>query len=230
MKRSIIKIDEDLCNGCGECITACVEGALQIVNGKAKLVSDKYCDGLGMCLGSCPMGAIEIIEREADEFDEAAVEAKQHAQKHSVHACPGSASHMISRQPSARNNARQSSELTTWPVQITLVSPAAPFLQNAHLLIAADCVPFAYPNFHSDLLKDRILMIGCPKLDDADSYIEKLSMIFESANPQSITVARMEVPCCSGLTMIVQRALQASGKNIDMDEIILTRDGERLTN
>ncbi|OGT21099.1 MAG: hypothetical protein A3C55_02840 [Gammaproteobacteria bacterium RIFCSPHIGHO2_02_FULL_42_13] len=228
MKRSIIKIDEDLCNGCGDCITACVEGALQIVNGKAKLVSDKYCDGLGMCLGSCPMGAITIIEREADEFDEAAVEAKQHSKKHVGHACPGSASHMIQRQPAAQNNVRQSSELTTWPVQITLVSPSAPFFQNAHLLIAADCVPFAYPNFHADLLKDRILMIGCPKLDDTQMYLEKLSMIFESANPQSITVARMEVPCCSGLTSIVAQALESSGKNIAYNEIILTRDGERL--
>ncbi|HCE45394.1 MAG TPA: 4Fe-4S ferredoxin [Lentisphaeria bacterium] len=232
MKRKIITIDEDKCNGCGLCVSACAEGAIQLVDGKAKLVSDNYCDGLGACLGECPQGAIAMIERDAAAFDEKEVEkhlkkqeSKQPVQ-HKHAGCPGMAVMSFNskdKNPDTGHTqdacAALNSELTQWPVQLHLVPPVAPYWENADLLICADCVPFAYANFHSELLKGRKLVIACPKLDDTDPYLEKLTAIFKENNIKSITVARMEVPCCGGIVMIAQRALLESGKDIPFKTI-----------
>ncbi len=235
MKRKIIKIDESKCNGCGLCVSACAEGAIQMVNGKAKLVSDNYCDGLGACLGECPQGAIKIIEREADVFDETAVKkhldkAKSKMEKHQHHAgCPGMAMHSFEKKLTSKSTspaAKAESELTQWPVQLHLVPPSAPYWEGADLLISADCVPFTYANFHSELLKGRKLVIACPKLDDTDPYLEKLTEIIRDNDIKSVTVARMEVPCCGGIAMIAQRAVQESGKDIPFKVITISIRGE----
>ncbi|MFZ2657449.1 MAG: 4Fe-4S binding protein [Victivallales bacterium] len=227
MKRKIIKIDEDKCNGCGLCVNACAEGAIQIVNGKARLVSEIYCDGLGACIGECPQDAIKIEERDAESFDEKAVhehlkkrEAKQPV-PHKHAGCPGMAALSFKKNSTESNAVKMESELSQWPVQLHLVPPAAPYWEDADLLICADCVPFAYANFHSELLKGRKLVIACPKLDDTGTYLEKLTAIFKENNIKSITVARMEVPCCGGIVMIAQRALQESGKKIPFKTIIV---------
>ena len=221
-KRRIVNIDEEKCTGCGLCIPNCAEGALQIVNGKAKLVKDIYCDGLGACLGHCPEDAISIEEKDAKEFNEEATkkhleEMKKIEAKKLPCGCPGTAVKTL--KPAG-------SELTNWPVQLKLVPVDAPYLKNADLLIAADCVGFSYPDFHQDLLKGKPLIICCPKLDEADMYIEKLSGLFKLNNLKSVTVAHMEVPCCFGLNHIVSEAMKLSGKKIPIKEITIGIQGD----
>jgi Pyruvate/2-oxoacid:ferredoxin oxidoreductase delta subunit len=203
--REIVRIDEEKCNGCGLCIPNCAEGALQIVDGKAKLMSEKFCDGLGACLGNCPEDAITVIEREAEYFDEKAVEVylhkKQEAKTESASVTPAV------------------SQLTQWPVQLKLVPINAPYFQDADLLIAADCVPFAYPDFHRDFLKGKAVVVGCPKLDDIQYYKEKLTEIFKTNSIKSITLPHMEVPCCFGLVKATEDAIAASGKNIPLKKV-----------
>jgi NAD-dependent dihydropyrimidine dehydrogenase PreA subunit len=240
MRRKIITIDESKCDGCGECVPACKEGALQVIEGKARLVSEVYCDGLGACLGECPKDAIRVEEREAEAFDEAEVERhlghaagrpapllqlpiamtprSPHGEVGHGHggACPGSAHRML--RPAAAPTAASAtgpaaasteSALSHWPVQLALVSPMAPFLKGADILVCADCVPFAIPDFHARYLTGRVVLVGCPKLDDLDSYRERLAQILARAQPRSLTVLRMEVPCCGG---IAQAALEARGE------------------
>jgi len=280
MKRKIIDIDQKKCTGCGQCIPDCPEGALQLIDGKARLVSDLFCDGLGACMGTCPEGAITVIEREAGAYDEKAVMANVvphgpavikahlehligHGEKNlynqaieylnehhipipshrtpgsapekgsfchpSFTGCPGSAARTIPRRP--RDAYRQqpgetASELRQWPVQLKLLNPEAHYFDNADLLIAADCVPFACANFHQDFLKDRIVIIFCPKLDtDIEGYITKLTEIFSLHEIRSITLLHMEVPCCSGVTYIIDQALRGSGKHIPVKEYTVLIDG-----
>jgi len=247
MIRKIVHIDEEKCNGCGLCIPSCAEGAIQIIDGKARLVSDKYCDGLGACLGNCPMDAIQIIEREADEFDEEAVKdhlenvnkktaPKQPSIPHHG-GCPGSRMRTIQSNTSSKPVTASSSEdvtvhirpqLQQWPVQLHLVPVEAPYFENADLLVSADCVPFAYADFHLDLLKGKKVLVGCPKLDDLDFYIEKLTEIFKRNAIRSITVAFMEVPCCSGMVYAVKEALAASGKSIPLNLVKISLEGEKM--
>jgi Pyruvate/2-oxoacid:ferredoxin oxidoreductase delta subunit len=238
--RKIIQIDEERCDGCGQCIIGCAEGALQLVDGKARVVADKYCDGLGACIGECPTGALTIVEREADDFDEAAVEAllgKKHgkASQAAGGGCPSAGLQMFSP-PSAceKSNLPESlaagadSFLSHWPVQIRLVPSNAPFLYGADLLVVADCVPVAYPSIHKDFMKGRAVMMGCPKFDDAQSYIDKFAKICAHAGLKSITVLSMEVPCCSGLLTIVKKGLQISGAAIPLTEVVVSTKGKVL--
>jgi ferredoxin len=269
-KRKIIEIDEALCTGCGDCIPNCPEGALQIIDEKARLVSDLFCDGLGACVGHCPTGAMKVEEREAEPYEERRVMeniAKKgpntiaahlnHLKDHGATdyydeavaylkekgiavpgsapkapppcGCPGSQVRDLASDkedasaeaaPASPGGPRPS-QLRTWPVQLNLVPPMAPFLKNADLLIAADCVPFAFPDFHEELLKGRILLIGCPKLDDSSAYIEKITAIFETNDVKSVTVAHMEVPCCFGLVQIVKEAISRSGKVVPFSDVTL---------
>lgn len=226
MKRKIISIDSELCNGCGLCVGACQEGALQLINGKAVLTSDSYCDGLGNCLPQCPTGAISIIEREAEDFDEEAVKQKQMQQNLTQHTgCPGRAARMIERAPQATEQEAPAtqSELRQWPCQIQLVSPNAPYFQDANLAIIADCSAYAYPNIHR-FMKNKITLIGCPKLDDVN-YSEKLTAILRQNEIKSVTVVRMEVPCCGGMVNYVKTALQNSGKMIPWQIVTISTDG-----
>ena len=258
-RRQIIRINEELCNGCGQCVNACAEGALQLVDGKAKLVSETYCDGLGACIGECPQGAITFEEREADEFDEAATvehlkrigrspeDHYAHMAQHGI----GGHEHFHGRAegdgsgfvcPSARTIDRRAhdhhdrpadtgsvpSELRQWPVKLYLVNPAASFFQDSDLLIAADCTAFTYGAFHPDLLRGKTLVTGCPKFDDVDLYLEKLTAILKQNSVRSITVAKMEVPCCSGLLRLAQSAAEASGKNIPVRSVTIGLSGELL--
>ncbi len=240
VKRKIITIDENKCDGCGLCIPSCEEGALQIIDGKARLVKDVYCDGLGNCLGECPQGAIKMIEREAEPFDEKAVE--EHLEKLKREGgselddkirCGGSATRDISRFSETEKKTEAVSdqqsaveaELSHWPVQLHLVSPEARFLQNQDLLIAADCVPFACADFHPRFLAGRALLIGCPKLDDVDTYHDKLVEIFKRNNLKSINLVHMEVGCCFGLSRLVHSALQEAGIEIPVTETIVGVDG-----
>lgn len=215
--RTIVHIDENKCNGCGLCIPNCAEGAIQIVDGKARLVADNLCDGIGDCLGHCPQGALTLAEREADAFDMEAVEAHLgKTQANFQGGCPGSRVMSLRNEQSITNaNAYQAqpSELGQWPVQLALVPTRAPFFQGADLLIAADCVPFAYPDFHRKLLRGKTVLVACPKLDDVGPYVEKLATIFAENDINSITVARMTVPCCGGLTRLVDTALALAGRN-----------------
>ena len=274
MVRTVIQIDEDLCNGCGNCVTGCHEGALQLIDGKARLVGDNLCDGLGACIGECPVGAIEFVEREATAYDEREVLArlmpqgvntvvahlqhlKNHGMKDEVHqafailnekgwdaaairsrvlgaspapevgggpggGCPGS--RVVDFTPTAKT----ASELRQWPVQLHLVPPSAPYLKGCDLLVAADCVPFAHASFHQDFLKGRVLLIGCPKLDDTAYYAEKLTQIFALNGIRSVTVVRMEVPCCGGITQAVKTAIAASGQVVPYAEAIISIDGKLL--
>ncbi len=236
--RKIVKIDEEKCNGCGLCIPNCAEGAIQIVDGKAKLVSDKFCDGLGACLGHCPEDAITIIEREAEEFDEKAVEVHLHKHQKGDHSsqpqpeftgCPSSRVVQFQVPPSGVEPSPKTSsvsQLSQWPVQLKLVPVDAPYFQEADLLIAADCVPFAYPDFHQDFLKGKALVVGCPKLDDIQFYREKLTAIFKSSSIKSVTVPFMEVPCCFGLVKATEDAIEASGKNIPFKKVKIGIRGE----
>lgn len=247
--RKIIQIDEEKCTGCGNCVIACAEGAIQIIDGKAKVIADKYCDGLGACIGDCPEDALKIIEREADDFDEKAVEEllkkKKEQPKEAKPAaaacgCPSAAIKMFSPAPKEAEacgcankpfvqTTGGKSALGHWPVQIRLVPPGAPFLRDADLLIAADCVPVAYPSFHNDFLKGKAVMIGCPKFDNAEEYIEKLSKVFQVSGIKSITSVVMEVPCCSALPIIVKKALAKAGTDIPFKEVVVSARGEILS-
>jgi NAD-dependent dihydropyrimidine dehydrogenase PreA subunit len=246
MIRKIVQIDEDKCNGCGLCVPSCAEGAITIVDGKARLAADNLCDGLGACLGDCPQNAITVIERDSDEFDEAAVE--EHLKKigrapASHHQPPGASSPpaathqggcpgsrvMSFAAPAAAGpataGAHQPSQLRQWPVQLHLVPTTAPYFQDADLLIAADCVPFAHANFHEEFLQGKALVIGCPKLDDNKFYTEKLTELLRVSTVRSVTVLRMEVPCCGGIVAAAVQALQASGKDIPFKEVVIGIDG-----
>ena len=252
--RKIVKIDEEKCNGCGVCVPACAEGALQIVNGKAKLISETYCDGLGACLGECPQGAITIEEREADEFDEVEVEHHLHQRERIEEelpcGCPSATVTQFEKEevpfgcPSARvtrfdreegtrvaplETAHQPSMLGHWPVQLTLVPPSAPFLQGADLVLAADCVPFAYAGFHRDFLKDHALLVACPKLDDYQAHLRKLIEILRQSQVRSLSVVHMEVPCCSGLVHMAREAMRASGKEIPFREVTVGIRGDLMS-
>ena len=242
--RKVIRIDESKCDGCGECVTSCAEGAIAVIDGKARLVSEIYCDGLGACLGHCPQGAIAIEEREAAAFDEA--ETHEHlahlkAQRSSPapiplmeaphHPCPGSAMRTFARPtvaaPSFTTGTQSApSELSNWPIQLTLVPPMAPYLQGADILLVADCVPFAYADFHRRFLRDKPVIIGCPKLDQMDAYAKKLTEIVRVARPKSLTVLHMEVPCCSGFTRLAQYALRAAESSVPLTDVTLGIRGE----
>jgi len=237
--REMVKIDEEKCNGCGLCVPSCAEGAIQIIDGKARLVADNLCDGLGACLGECPQGAIKIEKRAAEEFDEHAVEERLqqigryqpalHQGQPATGGCPSAQvkSFTPAGEASTETAGQRPSELRQWPVQLHLVPPTAPFLRKADVLIAADCVPFAYADFHKDLLKDKALLIACPKLDDGQAYIEKLSKMFGEAGMKSLTVAIMEVPCCSGLVAIVRQALAQSGVDIPLKIVTIGIAGQQ---
>jgi len=232
--RKIIQIDEERCDGCGQCVTECAEGALQIIDGKARVTGDKYCDGLGACIGECPKGALTIIEREAEEFDEVAVEKLlEKGNGDSGSGCPStklqmflsSSDHEHANLPASLESADESF-LSHWPVQIRLVPSHAPFLSGADLLVVADCVPVAYPSVHKHFMKGRAVMMGCPKFDDAQGYIDKFAKICKNAGLKSITVLFMEVPCCSGLPAIVRKGLQISGASIPLTEIVISTKGK----
>jgi Pyruvate/2-oxoacid:ferredoxin oxidoreductase delta subunit len=232
--RNVVKINEAKCTGCGLCVTACAEGAIRIINGKAKLVSDTYCDGLGACLGHCPEDAITIEQREAADFDEEAVkEHLAHAPGNDepVFACPGLAAHQLRpEQQAAEDESPQivPSQLGHWPVQVKLVSATAPYFADADLLLAADCVPFAMGDFHQRFLRGRSVAVGCPKLDDAQFYIEKLAQILQSNNIRALTVVHMEVPCCSGLTRVAREAISRSGKPMSFQDVTISLRGTVL--
>jgi len=250
-KRKIIQIHEDKCNGCGLCVTACHEGAIQMVDGKAKLISDQYCDGLGDCLPSCPTGAIEIIEREAEAFNEELVMAKMAEKKaaESVEGfadelpsmpcgCPGSAAQSIKREaPKAAPQTTQQavdfqtvpSQLGQWPVQLDLINPTADYLQGADLLIAADCTAYAYGNFHQDFIKGKVTVIGCPKLDNVEAHTLKLTEIIRLNALKSITVVRMSVPCCGGIIMATQQAMLNAKKIVPYKEVVIGTDGSIIS-
>lgn len=274
MKRKIIRIDDKICNGCGQCLPNCPEGALQIIDGKARLVSDLFCDGLGACIGTCPLGAIAVEEREAEPYDERRVMAGiipqgenvirahlEHLRAHKqtafleqalavlrengieepkfmgavpFHGCPGSRTVELkkgSTEPAAEANGSTdaASELRSWPVQLQLLNPNAPFFAGADLLIAADCVPFAHAGFHQRFLKGKVAIIFCPKLDHAaDLYVEKLAAIFKSHSIRSVTIVRMEVPCCGGTTELTRQALRQAGQEIPVREYVVSLGGEIL--
>ncbi|MBQ3490445.1 MAG: 4Fe-4S binding protein [Clostridia bacterium] len=230
MIRKIIKIDEEKCNGCGACASACHEGAIEIIGGKAKLTRENYCDGLGDCLPACPTGAITFEEREAPAYDEAAVLASKKKKAAPLPCgCPGTQSKTIKREPSSCTmpTAPSVSRLSQWPVQIKLVPVNAPYFDGAHLLVAADCTAYAYGNFHNEFIRNRVTLIGCPKLDSGD-YAEKLTAILANNNIRSVTVVRMEVPCCGGIENAVKRALMASGKFIPWQVTTISTDGKIL--
>ena len=237
--RNIVKIDEAKCDGCGLCATACAEGAIAIVDGKAKLVKDQYCDGLGACLGHCPQDAITIEEREADDFDEAAaMAAKGHAPSkpaaqtpHGHSGCPGVASRSFKRpEPAASHQgAKAFSELAQWPVQLALVPVNAPYWNGTELLLAADCTAFALGAFHAELLKGRSLAIACPKLDETDSYASKLAEIIRRNDIKGVVVAHMEVPCCSGIVRIAKNAMAESGKVLPFRDVLVGIEGGILS-
>jgi Fe-S-cluster-containing hydrogenase component 2 len=249
--RNIVKIDEEKCNGCGLCVPACAEGAIKIVDGKARLIADNLCDGLGACLGDCPQGAINIIERDADEFDESEVEKHlasttvEHnkpaaVKSNDVHGhhhgggCPGSRAMELTKRTTNNSTSLSTNDieikirpqLTQWPVQLSLVPVMAPYFENSDLLITADCVPFAYPNYHLDLLKDKKVVVGCPKLDDIQYYIDKLTDIISQNNIKSVTVAFMEVPCCGGMLRAAEESIRRSEKNVPLHRIRIGINGE----
>ncbi|SDY56884.1 4Fe-4S dicluster domain-containing protein [Proteiniborus ethanoligenes] len=242
--RKIMHIDEEKCIGCGLCTKGCAESAIKIINGKAKLISENLCDGLGNCIGHCPVGAIQIIEREADEFDEEAaakhlesLDKNQTSQAHGHGGgCPGSRAMAISRNEKPKASTAVSigdieikikPQLSQWPVQLMLVPERATYFDGKELLVTADCVPFAYPNYHLDLLKDKSVVIGCPKLDDVNYYVEKLTNIILNNDITGVTVAHMEVPCCNGIVMAVNEAVRRSRKNIEINRVKILIDGER---
>jgi NAD-dependent dihydropyrimidine dehydrogenase PreA subunit len=233
MKRTIIKINEEKCTGCGLCVPACAEGALQIIDGKAKVVSEKFCDGLGACIGKCPVGALTVEVRKAEGFDEEA--AKTHTKTAQLNgcACPSTQVKTFSSKPEEKtttaDSPRVESRLSQWPIQLSLVPPNAAFIKNADLIVAADCVGFAYPYFHVDFLKGRKLVIACPKLDDASFYQKKLEMMFKELQPKSVTVVNMEVPCCFGLYKIVKDALTSANLNVPLKQEIIGIKGNRIS-
>ncbi len=226
LKRKVINIDRDKCNGCGLCVSSCHEGAIQVIDGKARLVSETYCDGLGACLGHCPQDAITIEEREAAAFTGPAP-ARHH---HHEGACPGSKIMNFAKHGRGLTGTRpeSGSELGNWPIQISLVPPHAPYLNGSDLLIAADCVPFAYADFHSEILRGKVLLAGCPKLDDIDKYSGKIRAILKDNDIKSVTYAHMEVPCCSGLIGVIEEAIEASGKKVPFTKVVIGIKGDRL--
>ncbi len=238
LKRKIIEIDEERCDGCGQCVLGCAEGALAIVDGKAKVLSDNLCDGLGACIGECPQDALQIIEREAEAFDEEAVEAhlleqdptQQPQESTAPCGCPSAQIQNFSPCPSAQVKAQstegQACALSHWPVQIRLVPPNAPFLKGADLLVVADCVPVAFPSLHQELLKGKAIMIGCPKFDDADAYVEKFAAIFKSSGIKSITTVVMEVPCCAALPMMVQKGRELANSQLPITRMVVSTRGQ----
>lgn len=254
MIREIVRIDEGKCDGCGLCVPACAEGAIKIIDGKAKLLAENLCDGLGACLGHCPQDAIIIEKRNAEDFDEQAVEEHLKATGSAPHhgtpavagqgacpsarvmnfsppagGCPSTRVQQVNPAPPEEGESeagRRPSELRQWPVQMNLVPPTAPFLQSAELLLAADCVPFAYADFHRDLLKGQALLIGCPKLDDGQAYLQKLTAILAKNDIKTLTVAHMEVPCCSGLISIARQAIAASGKDVPLKTVRIGVQGD----
>ena len=245
--RKIIEIDDQLCDGCGQCIPSCAEGALQIIDGKARVVADNLCDGLGACMGECPTGALQIVEREADEFDETAVEKHLEEVEPSktpgpksgpgapIMACGCPSQQIRNLAPSPHPGGHSASGVTApssslsrlghWPVQIRLVPANAPFLKNADLLVLADCVAVTFPDLHKKLISGKVVMMGCPKFDDVDGYVQKFKEVFEKADIRSVTVAEMEVPCCAGLPWIVKKAMEAAGKKIPGREIVINPRG-----
>ena len=226
MIRKIIRIDEEKCNGCGACAAACHEGAIEMVNGKAKLTKENYCDGLGDCLPVCPTGAITFEQREAPAYDEAAVLCSKREKAQKSCSCPGMKTQVFTREPMPRTTAKASvSRLEQWPCQLKLVPVHAPYFDCADILIAADCTAYAYADFHRDFMQDKITLIGCPKLDACD-YAEKLAQIFAYHSIRSIQVLRMEVPCCGGLENAVKRAILASGKNIPLEVVTVSTNGK----
>ena len=229
MIRKIIHIDKEKCNGCGACAAACHEGAIEMVDGKARLTREDYCDGLGDCLPACPTGAITFEGREAPAYNEAAVLAAKKEKAPLPCGCPGSQAKALHREPCAApaTQAPAASQLSQWPVQIKLMPMKAPYLDGARLLIAADCTAYAYGNFHNEFIRGHITLIGCPKLDEGD-YAEKLTRIIAGNDIKSVTVARMEVPCCGGIENAVKRALQASGKFIPWNVVTISTDGRIL--
>ena len=224
-------INEELCNGCGQCVDACAEGAIEIIDGKAKLVSEIYCDGLGACIGHCPQDAITVEQREADEFDEQATKAhlaeKKSSQQQSDFVCPGMMAKNLRERskPGESKNVSVPSQLSHWPVQLKLVSPQASYFANADLLLVADCVPFAMGDFHNRFLKDHSIVVGCPKLDDGRFYIEKLAQILKINKLNSLTVIHMEVPCCFGLTQIAKKAIELANADLTFEDITVALDG-----
>lgn len=234
MVRKIVKIDEDKCTGCGLCVPSCEEGAIEIVDGKARIVSEVYCDGLGACLGECPEDAISIEERDAAPFDEAAafrhVAAKKEEKPDLPSGCPGTLARELKRGPETAPCTSDAgpvrSELRNWPVQLKLAPTNAPCFQGADLLLAADCVPFALADFHRSLLREKPVVIGCPKLDDPDFYVEKLTDLIRQSSVRSITLVHMEVPCCSGLVRIAETAIAASGTDVPMNNVTVGIQGE----
>jgi ferredoxin len=258
--RKIIRIDEEKCDGCGLCVPSCAEGAIRLVDGKARLVAEKYCDGLGACLGECPRGALTVVNAEADPFDKEAAKELVRAglSRGPAHpqtpgaaepgrtagesagdkalpcGCPSSLMQIFPPQAGCDQTDAPVSQpgsgisaLTHWPVQIRLVPPTATFLRGADLLVAADCTPATHPNFHDDLLRGKTLLLGCPKFDDAEAYVQKFAAIFEAAAIKSITIAVMEVPCCQGLPIIVRKAMALAGKVIPLEVVVITTRGER---
>jgi Fe-S-cluster-containing hydrogenase component 2 len=244
--RKIIEIDEELCDGCGNCVPSCAEGALEIIDGKARVVADIYCDGLGACLGECPTGALNIVERQAEEFDEKAVEdfltKKKKKEEKTIPfvsgGCPSARLQTFEPITAKSSHALQGdtvqsargveSALSHWPVQIMLVPPTAPFLKGADLLVLADCVPVAFPTLHRDFLNGKAVMMGCPKFDDVQHYIEKFGQICKLSGIKSITSVVMEVPCCSALPMIVKKGMELSGVQIPMEEVVISTRGKIL--
>jgi ferredoxin len=237
MIRKIVEINEEKCNGCGLCAKACHEGAIKMINGKAKLISDEYCDGLGDCLPACPADAINLVEREAVEYNEELVKAKMEQAKKAQNplpcGCPGTAERKIERKPMTVKKAEKAedevaeavSELRQWPVQLKLVNTKAGFWDNADVLVAADCTAYAYAGFHKDFIKDRVTVIGCPKLDDAKFYEEKLAEILKNNNIKSLTVVRMEVPCCGGIVGAVKNAMLSAQVIVPYKEITISTGG-----
>ncbi|MBW1916864.1 MAG: 4Fe-4S binding protein [Deltaproteobacteria bacterium] len=230
IRRKIIEIDEDLCDGCGQCVPACAEGAIQVIDGKARLVAEKFCDGLGACLGDCPTGALHIVERDAEDFDPEAVEAYLQSTPPAESLACGCPSAQVQTfrppQPAPSPEAPVGSALSHWPIKIKLVPVKAPFLQGADLLVLADCAGVVYPRLHQELLSGKVVLLGCPKFDDPQEYLDKLTQIFQNADVRSITVAIMEVPCCSGLTGIVEKALAAAGPKVPLEQIVISRQGQ----
>ncbi|UCE80948.1 MAG: 4Fe-4S binding protein [Methanobacteriota archaeon] len=240
VRRKIIEIDENKCTGCGECVVACAEGALAVIDGKARVLNEVFCDGLGACIGECPEEALQIVEKEAPGFDDEAVKKHLASIEHApaeivaeAHpcACPSAVPTLLkdveqSTTVSAENDAIPGkSELVNWPVQWRLVQPSSPFFKDAHILLAADCCPFTYPNFHKDFLKNRPTVIGCPKLDEQEAFLKRLVDLFSEAKPKSVKVVMMEVPCCSALLTLTKKALELAGSDAPVESVVIGIDG-----
>jgi len=236
--RKIIEIDEDICDGCGKCVMECAEGALEIIDGKAKVVSETFCDGMGACIGECPAGALKIVEREAAPFNEEEVKNRLAEKEEKALPCGCPSAHIqifdklpagaAANEPKHLKSTPEESSLSHWPIQIKLIPASAPFLKGADLLVLADCTAVAFPTLHRDLLRGKVVMMGCPKLDDVHEYVQKFTDIFQLAGIKSVTVVVMEVPCCLGMPMIVKKAMAAANQKIPVKETVLGRRGKVL--